>query len=1292
MLHKDPFMNTSLRNFVNMKTDRNFSCFLDTLLYKEKNRFRHSEKTESLSCAFHGALKVGLLRFQTARIHLLMGKRVGSNTQSHNSIRLIGTLRESENSTLGIFKPHLRSCKNVRFSFAQNSPGYTGSFCAISKMFGIEKLVNLRISRQDIKFQVHGKIYNRVYASMNCSSSLLPWEEQVFDIDGQFERNTKQTDFVATLEKELESYAKNTISQALRRKEAAHERVKHAHIRFKKVLSLKKDALDELQRLTDDYALAKEHLETAKGTLNSTEAEGRRYSKDVEGLKLDLGSQCKIQQCKEVCQEGIYCSTCYEYVTEKSKGMCPATCFRTEQQRIPPYSEVVYCNRPNCKRIHNTNGFFKMIFGKKFAGIAKFGLRMITKRVVSALGAPSPVAGAISDGLVTLVDTGRADEVACSIVRGAIVGAIGGKGVFAVRKEAARVGKQFMKKAVRTSIKRKAFAFFTRPLFKCQREQKDGHWKCNYNEKVKCNKGIYKYEYEHIPYECKKSCVIETITRTIEKQCCKNVACASFVVSTTCVVANAICKKARIDVLEKISKTKSHAKEMLKDLEYAKSNVSYWNMKMQKRHSRVLRQQRWVNMTLRSARSLEKTYNSTVESKKQLEKLLSKPLKIMSLFNEQLTSANEIKIKEIRFKTKVFPGSDNTLLPIVITVESNGSLWQTSTAFDFGKFNASLKSVAEEILVDISGNVFTGLRKKRSIDFYTSHVDALLFSLKKYNSYCTKFTNYHEVLYNVAQSLLNISLEHFLVQNALSQSYHSATNTTNLLNTLSKEGYYFHANGFEDDLELAEAFELQQEEIRQNYKSLNLTSKLLIYNWFVTVEDMFNSSRMNYECSGMSDCTMHMLDSLLQMFAVIEADGVDHAQQQIKNIGIQLEYLSNSTNTTVEEGLKISTEILSILEKIKEMEMVCAQSPNITKQPEPITEIGVGKVLVLNCEASGTALLYSWTFNGKTLEAKKTNVLTIKNTTVSNSGNYTCIVSNHIAREKSIPAVVFIHQPPIIIKEPVEYLVAVLAEDYSLQCEAEETSNNVSYQWWFNPVNATAPFSPLPNEIFPYINFSPMKTKHEGWYFCHVSNSYGQTMSRISFVKSLSFTLPVPTAVLSFSLDRQTENINLANSSVDASKFSDYDVFSSHIMKLILTGNNFSDSVYVENLRPIDCLSRKKKNESNGDVGICSWEFQYIGRNVTSNVSIDNDFTVNAGMVINASQELSTTVQRLTNATNNGSLSFPMANNIYFIRANSIAIQKYSLMCTRSQVLLQNDFKCGKTVCHLPEASCSKVG
>ena len=1241
-------MNTTLKNFVNMKTDTNFSCFLDTILYKEKNRFHHSEKTDSLSCSFRGTLKVGPLRFNTAQVDLQMGKQINSNIAFQNSVQLTGTLGESEDLTFGIFQLDLSRCMNARFLFCQDKPGFSGSFCGICNMFGMKNLVDVSISHEDIKFQTRGKMYNRFDASMNCSSPILPWENQVYEVDGKFERNTGETDFVSTLKQGLENYAKNSISLAIKRKEAVDRAVERARVRLEKVLSLKKVALNKLQRLTTDHALAKKQFETAKRTLESLEIDAKNYSKDIDKLKLDLDNLCNLKQCDEVCQEGIYCSTCYEYITENSKGMCPATCFRTKQRLIPPYSEIVHCDRQSCKRIHSKKGFFKSIFGDLVGGFLKDVTSTLATGVATLFGAPPPLARAVGSGVTTLLDTGRVDKALCSAAKTFALGGIRGKGLIG------KGVKEVASKAI-----------------SCQGEQHDGSWRCQIVQ-VKCNKGRYEYEYEHYPYECKKSCVVETIARTIENSCCKSVTCASFIANITCVVENAICKKARIDALERISKTKSDAGKFLKNLEYAKSNVSYWNIKMQKGYNKVMRQQRWVNMTLKSADSLEKAYNNTIESRQQLDKLLSKPLKLITLFNEQLTSADGIKFKEIRYTAKVVPGNDNKLLPIDITFEANGTLRQLSTVFDFGQINTSLKSISEEIMADISSNVFSSSRKKRSVNVPVTKADTLLLSLKKYHTYCAKFTNYHDVLYDVTMSLYNLSSEHLLLQEALSQRDQMALNVTNLNQTIKGN---FSLADYKNYPELSEALELRQEEMQQNYESVNSTSNLLIYNWFATVEDMFNSSRMNYECSGMSDCIKHILDSLLQMFSVIEADGVDHIRQQVKDLGIQLEYLSNSTNTTVEEGLKISSEILNILEKMKEVEVVCAQSPNITKQPEPVTEIGTGKVLMLSCNASGTALLYSWTFNVETLEDQKANVLKISNTTLSNSGNYTCIVSNHIAREKSITAVVIIHPPPIITQQPVEYLAAVLAEDDSLQCQVEETSNNVSYQWWFKADKPPSSFAPLPNETFPYINFSPMKTKDEGWYFCQISNAYGVTTSRITFVKALSFTLPVPTAVLSFSLDRETENVN---SSVQPSNFTGYEVFSSYIMKHILTRNKSNDAVQVENLRPINCLFGKSKNDSNGNVRMCSWEFEYIGRNVTSNITIDNDFEVNAGMVVNATRELSNTIERLVNATNNGSLSFSVDGKTYFARANSIAIHKYSLVCPKTQVLLQKDFKCGK--------------
>ena len=1260
-----------------MRTDSNFSCFLDTIIYKEKNHFYHSEKTGSFSCVFSGSLKVGPLRFNTTQVNLKMGEQVGSNNKFRNSLQLAGTFSESTDFTFGIFKHHPDSCMNVQFLFAQKIPGYTGSFCAICNMFGIEKLADVRITREIIKFQVRGKMYKRFVASMNCSSHILPWENQEFNVDGKFERSAGEIDFVTTVTKELESYAKSSISQAMRRKEAVDQTVKRAHVRLEKVLLLKKIALSELQRLTDDYMLAKKHYETAQKKMKLLEIGAKEYSRDIEDLKLYLDNLCNIKQCDEVCQEGIYCTTCYNYITENPKGVCPETCFRTKQRRIPPYFTLVSCKRERCKRIHSTNELFKRTLGNTIEGLVKSVLSFATTGVSTAFGGLPPVAGAIGKGITTLLDTGKADKLASSLFNGIFVGDVGAKGLISVHnKAAATLSKHLTRDMTRISFERKLAKAVSCKAISCQRRQKDGHWNCE-DIHVKCKKGTYQYEYKHYPYECKKSCVTETTTRAIERSCCKSVSCASLVTNITCVVENAVCKKARVDALQR-TKSTLEAKKILQNFEYTRSNVSYWSIKMQKRHRSVLRQQSLVNQTLRSAHSHEKAYNSTIESQTKLKKLLSKPLKIISLFNQQSTSNDRIKLKEIYFKTKVYPGNDNTLLPIVVTFEVSGTLRQLSTVFDFTQVSTSLKRVSEEILVDISTHLFSSSKKKRSIDTLVSETDTLLFTLKTYHNYCAKFTNYHEILYNVAQSLYNLATEHSHIQSALTQSDYLADNFTNLISS-SKFALgnvnYSHVDYFKNDTELSEALKFRQEEMRQNYESLDFTGKLLMYNWFATTEDMFRSSRMNYECSGMRDCLIYILDSLVQMFSVIEADGADHILKQVEKLEIQLDYLSNSTNTTVEEGLKISSQILIILEKMTEVDVLCAQSPNITKQPEPITELDIGRVLVLNCKAFGTALSYSWTFNGKVIEDQKTNVLTINNVTLSNSGNYTCIVSNHIAKEKSTPAVVVVHPPPIITEQPVEYLAAVLAGDDYLQCLVEETSNNVSYQWWFRPANSTASFLLLSNETFSYINFSPMTTKDEGWYFCQVSNTYGETMSHISFVKALSFTLPVPTAVLSFFLDSQT---HIINSSGQPFNFTSYGVFSSYIIKHILSRSNFSTAIHVEDLRPINCLFGKTKNECNISPWICSWQFQYVGRNVTSNVTIDNDFEANAGMVISATQELSETIERFVNATNNGSLSFLLVDVVYFSKWNSISIHKYSLICPRNQVLLQKELKCGK--------------
>ena len=418
-------MITSLKNFVDMRTDSNFSCFLDTILYKDRNSSKHHEKTNSLSCAFHGFLKVGSLRFNTTQVNLLMGDQFGLDTKFPSSLQLIGAFSESADFRSGIFKRYPANCMNVRFSFVQSTPGYIGSFCAICNVFGIEKLVNVKISNENIKFKLRGKMYNRFDASMNCSSRILPWENQMFDVDGRFERNTGETDFVATLQKELENYARRSISQAMKRKEAVNRAVERARVRLEKVLLFKTFPLNEFSRVHSAYTLAQEHYNAAKEAMKSIEIEVKKYSKDIKDIKLDLDSLCNITHCKKVCQEGIICNTCHKHITEKS--VCPATCFRIEQRRIPPYSKARFCTRESCKRITSTDGLFKRLLGETIARSVKSTLSFAQTTTSAVLGAPPSVTSAFGNAVTTLSGTEEADKIDCSLLEDYSHGAIGGR-------------------------------------------------------------------------------------------------------------------------------------------------------------------------------------------------------------------------------------------------------------------------------------------------------------------------------------------------------------------------------------------------------------------------------------------------------------------------------------------------------------------------------------------------------------------------------------------------------------------------------------------------------------------------------------------------------------------------------------------------------------------------------------------------------------------------------------------------------------------------------------------------
>ena len=156
---------------------------------------------------------------------------------------------------------------------------------------------------------------------------------------------------------------------------------------------------------------------------------------------------------------------------------------------------------------------------------------------------------------------------------------------------------------------------------------------------------------------------------------------------------------------------------------------------------------------------------------------------------------------------------------------------------------------------------------------------------------------------------------------------------------------------------------------------------------------------------------------------------------------------------SVNKAVHVSGDLLRDVKNITGVEDVCAHAPNITKNLEPFTELGVNKTLVLTCNAKGNFLVYQWRFNGELLNSQRTNILRINNTSPSHSDKYSCDVSNHIAKVSSIIAVVVIGTPPLFVVHPVRSLNVILSGYSSLHREVKKDGRNTSFQWWFKSLN-----------------------------------------------------------------------------------------------------------------------------------------------------------------------------------------------------------------------------------------------
>ncbi len=1194
-----------------------------------------SDRIEAVNMAFRGLLKFGPLRFEDVRITFKTQSKETANASS-DGIVLTGRARKSTKWKYGIFKPNNL---NVQvYISSQDSRESVGSFVSNVELLGFRSLVNVTFGMDGLSFNTTGKVHGLFEADLSCSSPLESWRNQRFVASGKF--RSGEGSLVDSLRNIVRSYAHKVYGRATKRMAFFEGREQRAKKRFESILSVLEIKKQELNNSQIEYNISKSKLVAAEVRLKSLQS---NVSQRLDRLKAHLNKLCpEVKRCPDICQAGVVCRHCEYKMAGKSKKTCLSICYKTETRVVQTNSSFAPCKRQQCVRVYVKDGLAKQPLQQTLTSlrndIFSFGRKA---------GSGSQSENDLSESEKARLFPGTSKQDVCHYAGS-------------------------MSNVVPEKV--------------CETDDRNGHWDCSIRTES-CSASDFRYEKYHAPYTCARPCETHVTTEIIPKSCCETVPCAFKTVNRTCVAENHFCNKIRTDALEKLAaNTSSDIYNLLKDVETARGNLFYWQIQARNAEIRLKSARNLLNFTQDTAKSLREAYNVSVKSRQNISSMLEEKLNLKWIFDPETSG---IEFDSASFKVKIQEGG-NYLVPVKFDLKVNGTRQEFNAVINFRAMNSSLSSIAKDIL-DVYGKIgeeSDSKRRRRSVD--NEDNGFALSSLQKYHKLCSQFTNYEQALHDMTISLFNLTSEaKELIKNSVKRNATNTFNTSEIFENfdtsqaalfglkIDKESYI---NSLENDKIMLAAHDLQNEALEDGYKPLQLNSKLLFRNWFSAMENIFNVVIGN--CSGFEDCIVYITDSLFEMNEASGLPGSNKLRVMIGHLRNELGRLSINTNITLNEANEVSRNILRILKDMREVKLFCVRAPNITKQPEPFTDIGEGRALMLTCNATGDWLSYNWKFNEDYLTDQTTNTLYIAKVMSTHSGRYSCVVTNHISMETSAPAVVLVHPSPRITIQPIKRLNAIVYTNDSLRCVAETTDRNITYQWYFKAKNSSV-FIKLIGQKFSYLNFILVKSQNEGWYYCNVSNFYGTSRSTTSYVEVLNFALPVHVARLSVTLTQSRNNVSVFKRSEPTSI--GYEDIQSKLAELLSFKNNKSatGNATVNNSTTNSSMHFKPQvkdlhvSQCNAITApkSCQWIFQYVGTNVTGGNG--QDFEQDADKVIGSLRELRKAIGRLVEAANDGVLKFDLGDQKFLVEKNSVAIEGVMATCSQGRKLQQN-FRCGK--------------
>ena len=690
------------------------------------------------------------------------------------------------------------------------------------------------------------------------------------------------------------------------------------------------------------------------------------------------------------------------------------------------------------------------------------------------------------------------------------------------------------------------------------------------------------------PSVCNRPCSEIAVQAPVPTECCVNEGCFNRKTDVECVQANSNCQVVRNTVYENLAEEQRTAIMILQLLDEARANERSKRVRLMRYQTRYNLAEKLFNeskIALDQARTAL-TIATEAFNEVKVENRLDLLETIVNTSTCADAASSYFSIESVTFNTTVITESPAALpVDVFAFISSKNETKSERVIVDFNleRFDMSLQQAAVVIADYV---IFNRLSKRRTRNVV--NVSATDQNYLQFQSRCSDLENIINYFDKFNASILTVATTTISSMANLSENMQEISSLIELSsatfnkqinidlqmigNITNKDVADLLIRESNNTEEVDELLSLMHEHLVNSEEVAKTLDGNVFQSWQAKMEDLHNQTKSaaGFICFGFSDCLQKVLEAINELINDIPPqDSKTDMQSKFPAASQDLLDLSLLQSYSIISAITDTQKIYDIVTNPILNDYLCAGPPVMVTQPVKRINPRENTTIELTCGVKEEKYItYQWRKDCVQLPNQKNRSLVLTNVKLSDTGNYTCVVTNQASSITSLNSSVEVQRPPTF------FLQLENVDDYYGNWNGAIFKSNASgwpfpgFRWYFQPKGETE-FMQIPDEDENELVILPPLPKDEGSYYCEAFNEQGFIRSRIVNLTVLetSVVQVAQTVYFNFTLVNNLEESATIPDFEDDNYTSSFagDIFKTNMVSVLSTLVSFG-STYIENV------------------------------------------------------------------------------------------------------------------------------